>query len=165
MACDPLNTTALGRAFVVTDEENCSKELVQEVGGNYPAIAVAISDDKALLRDGSANQPIQLPHLQSLTGSVFQRLMVMDSAGRWHVFTPGEFCVDRKMIVRNEQFMLVPDTLPAIIDADICEVEACDDVDYIIGLRAVDVSECLDGDYYEMVKIPKELCPTCEEEV
>jgi len=164
MACDPLDSTAFGRAFVVTDEENCSKELIQSDGGNYPALAVALSSERAELRDGSVNQPIELPHLQSVTGSVFQRMMVMDSSGRWHVFTPGEFCVDRKMIVRNQQFMLVPDTLPPYIEADICEVDTCDDVDYIIGLREVDLSECLEGEFFEMVKIPKSLCPTCEEE-
>lgn len=162
MSCDALSQTTSGRAFVVTNDENCLTELTQSVGGLYPALCISVNDGETILRDGSSSQPIELPHILNQLTTTFQKILAMDGSGRWYAITPTTYCVDRKLIARDGNFVLEPDVLPTVIDADICEVDSCADVDYIIGLRAIDLSDCLEGEYYEMVKLPKSLCPTCE---
>jgi hypothetical protein len=163
MSCDPLATTSLGKAFVVTDYENCPKELTQTDGGNYPSIVMVLSPDEVLLRDGSSSQPIQLPHLQQQILSSFNRIVIIDGGGTLKAGTPTAYCVQRKLIADAGNFHLVPDILPEIIEGEICEVDSCDDIDYIIGLKEIDLSSCLVGEFFELVKIPKSLCPTCAE--
>jgi hypothetical protein len=164
MSCDPLSTTSLGKAFVVTDYENCVKELTQTDGGNYPAIVMVLSPDEVLLRDGSTSQPIQLPFLQQQLLGSFNRIAIIDGGGNLKAGTPTAYCVQRKVVAIGGNFFLTPDILPEVIEGEICEVDSCDEVDYIIGLKAIDLSECLAGDFFELVKIPKSLCPTCIEE-
>jgi hypothetical protein len=165
MACDPLDETEEGKALVVTDEENCLKELVQSEGGAYPAIPVALSDTEVVLRDGSVNQPFQLPHLQVQTGGAFQRLMIQDSNGVWYAYEPSTWCVDRKLVVRDGSFELVDDVIPQVATADLCEVSACDDYDYLIGVKEIELT-CDDEPttYLQLVLVPKDLCPSCVEE-
>lgn len=166
MACEELTTTSLGKGIVVADDENCLKELVQSDGGQYPAIPVAISDDSVALRDGSSSQPIQLPHLQRQWGGAFSNIMVQDGDGIWFAYTPDSYCLDQKLIVRDGQFVIVPDTLPTLLASDICEINACDQYDFLLGVKeVVIVCDGEDVTYLKVVKVPKALCPTCEETV
>jgi hypothetical protein len=164
MACDPLDTTETGKALVVTDDEECLKALVQSEDGLYPALAVAQSDGKVVLRDGSENQPIQLPHLQVQTGGAFQKLMVQDASGVWYAYDPGVWCVDKKLVVRDGAFEFVDDVVPQLVTADICEASACSEYDFLVGLKEVTlVCDGEDTTYLQMVLVPKDLCPICEE--
>jgi hypothetical protein len=162
MACDALPQITTGKALVVTDDENCIKELIQPEGASYPALAIALSDNKAVLRDGSVNQPIQLPHLQTQTGGSFQKMMIQDAAGVWYVYEPNEDCIDLKLIVRDGAFDLVRDTLPQILDANFCEINECSEYDFLIGAKQVTLT--CDGEdvvFLKLVKVPKTLCPIC----
>lgn len=162
MACDALTTTTSGKALVVTNDENCLSELVQSDGGLYPALPIAVNDGETVLRDGSVNQPIELPHMLNELAYTFNRILAMDSSGRWYAITPTSSCIDKKIVVRNGQFYIEPDTLPTVIDANICETTDCESVDYLVGLREIDLSDCIEGDFYELVKIPKALWPVCQ---
>lgn len=165
MPCDDLTTTEEGKALVVLDDENCFKELVQPEGEEYPAIAIALASNKVVLRNGSQSQPIVLPHLQTFSGVSFDRMMVQDSSGEWYAFEPSDYCIDQKLVVRDGAFVLVPDTLPVHIESSVCEVDACDEYDFLIGLEEVTL-EC-DGEeqtFLKLVKVPKSLAPECVEE-
>lgn len=164
MACDALTTTSNGKALVVTNDENCLTELVQEDGGLYPALAISLTDGNTVLRDGSSNQPIELPNLLNYIAYTFEKILAMDSSGRWHAITPSESCIDKKLLVRNGVFVIEPDILPSVIDANICETTDCESVDYLVGLREIDLSDCVEGEYFELVKIPKALWPVCQAE-
>lgn len=164
MACDALAQTDSGKALVVTDEENCLKELVQTEGGLYPAIPIAVSDDKVVLKDGSENQPIQLPHIQEQVGGSFQKLMVQDEAGVWYVFEPIVDCIDLKLVIKDGAFSFERDTLPSILSANFCEINECSEYDFLIGVKQVTLT--CDGEdvtFLKLVKVPKTLCPTCVE--
>lgn len=164
MACDPLANVSEGRAFIVTDEENCQKELVQSEGGGFPALPVAESETKVVLRDGSVDQPISLPNLQSQTGGSFSRLLGLNDSGQWVSIVPPDGCLDKKIIARNGQFLIVDDVLPDTILASLCEVAACEDYDFLLGLKEETIN--CDGDdvtVLRLVKVPKDLCPECIE--
>lgn len=165
MACDPLTTTNQGKALVVTDEDNCQRELVQSDGGAYPAIAVAVSDGKVVLRDGSEVQPINLPHLQVQTGGAFTKMLIQDESGNWFAYTPSVGCVDKRLVVRDGSFEFVDDTLPSLVTTDLCEITDCEGYDFLLGVKEVSIA-CGEGEdnqtYLQIVLVPKDLCPTCE---
>ena len=79
-----------------------------------------------------------------------------------HAITPSTSCIDKKLLVRNGVFVIEPDILPSVIDANICETTDCESVDYLVGLREIDLSDCVEGEYFELVKIPKALWPVCQ---
>jgi hypothetical protein len=165
LPCDELDQTPFGRALVVTDDENCQRELIQESEDNYPALAIVHSDNRTSLADGSSEFPIPLPHLQTQVGGTFTKLMIQDASGVWYVFTPPETCITQRMLIVDGAFTFEDDVLPQLLNADFCEIDSCDQFDYLLGLKEITIS--CDGEdvtYLKPVKIPKNLCPTCAEE-
>lgn len=162
--CVELPAIAEGLALVVTDDEFCQNELVQDDSENYPAIPISQSDDEQYLSDGSAAFPFPLPNLQVQTGGSFTKMMIQDSSGTWFVYVPPTSCVNQRMLIVDGAFTFEDDVLPELLLADICEITACDEYDWLLGIKEVTIPcEPDDLTYFQLVKVPKTLCPTCEE--
>lgn len=168
--CDPLDLTFEGKSLVVIDSDNCLKQLgPNSEMTSTSAIPVQLSSGRVELRDGSDQFPIELPNIKTQTGGSVNRILFRDSSGAIVNWLPIAInCLDHKMIFRDGSFTFVPDCLPSIMCVDACEITACDEFDYILGLREFEL-ECEDETItiLKLVKIPKELIPQClpEEEV
>lgn len=165
--CDALDLTYQGKSLVVVNEDNCLKQLIPSESANssYPAIPVQLSPTSIELRDGSAEFPIPLPNIKTQTGGSIYRILYRDTGGNivnW--FPENESCLNHKLIFNGSSFSFVPDCLPSILCADVCDAETCADYDYVLGLREFEI-ECDEETItlLKLVKIPKSLIPTCLE--
>jgi len=159
----PLEETPHGKAPVVVDEFGCLASLVMVNPDDYPALEIALSDDEVQLRDGSAEHPIELPHLQKQVGGSFTKMMIQDASGKWFVFIPPVGCVNQRLIITNGSFMFVDDVLPSILESELCPVASCDEYDYLIGAKLVYIT-CQNGgskQYLKWCLVPRVLCPEC----
>lgn len=115
------------------------------------------------IRDGSQDYPIILKNLEKQIGGAIESIIIRDGSGKLKAFYPEtNDCIDYKLISRDGLMSLVPDTLPSILEQDVCEVASCDEFDYFLGLREQEVS--CDGStitFLKLVKVPKTVAITC----
>lgn len=153
-------------AILAVGDDGCSV-ILQRPEDMAPGQAIVQYTEagKVEIRDGSQNYPIVLKNLEKQIGGTIDSIIIRDGSGKLKAFSPSTGdCLDYKLISRNGLMSLVPDTLPSILEQDVCEVSSCEEFDYFLGLKEQEVS--CDGDtivFLKLVKVPKTVAITCED--
>ncbi len=135
--CDGRYEKGTNLGVYINNGSDCVQRLSRPVDIKSPSIPVQLTANIVELRDGSSDNPLKLPALQSTNAEAVPALLVMLADGTIAQWKFGNFSGAKKLVLENGSIKFADDYSSDLISSAICAETSCNQLDGLLGYKSI----------------------------